>query len=209
MIFEKIDRENWSRKEYFQHYLSDVPCTYSITVKLDITKIKEAKQKLYPVMLYYLTTVVNRHEEFRTAFDEHGVLGVYSEMLPSYTIFHKDTETFSNIWTEYNPDLKTFCAAYEKDLFLYGKQKGLIGKPGIPLNSFPVSMLPWVTFEGFNLNLQKSYDYLLPIFTMGKYYLKNGRTVLPISIQVHHAVCDGFHVARFISELQEIIDSRI
>ena len=28
-------------------------------------------------------------------------------------------------------------------------------------------MIPWSTFDGFNLNLQKGYDYLIPIFTMG------------------------------------------
>ena len=33
MIFTPIDRENWSRKEYFDHYFKEVPCTYSITTK--------------------------------------------------------------------------------------------------------------------------------------------------------------------------------
>lgn len=206
MAFEKIDKEKWGRKEYFEHYFSDVPCTYSITVKLDITRIKEKKQKLYPTILYYLATVVNRHAEFRTAINEDGELGIYREMIPCYTVFHKDTETFSNLWTEYKPTLDDFCAAYEEDMLNYGKQPGITGKPDIPSNSFTVSMLPWVTFEGFNLNLQKGYNYLIPIFTIGKYYQENERIIIPIAIQVHHAVCDGFHVCRFISELQELIN---
>lgn len=205
MEFKKIDKENWGRKEYFEHYFSDVPCTYSITVKLDITRIKEKKQKLYPTMLYYLATVVNRHAEFRTVINEDGELGIYSEMIPCYTVFHKDTETFSNLWTEYKPNLDDFCAAYEEDMLKYGKQLGITGKPNIPSNSFTVSMLPWATFEGFNLNLQKGYKYLTPIFTIGKYYQENERIIIPLAIQVHHAVCDGFHVCRFISELQERI----
>lgn len=207
MTFKKIDKENWGRKEYFEHYFSDVPCTYSITVKLDITRIKEKKQKLYPTMLYYLATVINRHAEFRTAINEDGELGIYSEMIPCYTVFHKDTETFSNLWTEYKANLDDFCAAYEEDMLKYGKQSGITGKPNIPSNSFTVSMLPWATFEGFNLNLQKGYNYLIPIFTIGKYCQENERIVIPIAIQVHHAVCDGFHVCRFISELQELINN--
>ena len=47
-------------------------------------------------------------------------------------------------------------------------------------------MLPWATFEGFNLNLQKGYNYLMPIFTIGKYYQENERIIIPIAIQVHH-----------------------
>ena len=207
MLFEKIDTEHWCRKEYFEHYFSNVPCTYSMTAKIDITRIKERQQKLYPAMLYYLTTVVNRHIEFRTAINENGELGVYSEMLPCYTVFHKDTETFSNLWTEYKPNLEDFCVAYENDLLKYGEQHGMSGKPNIPSNSFTVSMLPWTTFEGFNLNLQKGYDYLIPIFTMGNYFQEKERIILPIAIQVHHAVCDGFHVCRFINELQELIDT--
>lgn len=207
MAFQKIDQENWGRKEYFEHFFSDVPCTYSITVKLDITRIKEKKQKLYPTMLYYLAAVINRHAEFRTAINEDGELGIYSEMIPCYTVFHKDTETFSNLWTEYKPTLDDFCAAYEEDMLKYGQQPGIIGKPNIPSNCFTVSMLPWTTFEGFHLNLQKGYHYLTPIFTIGKYHQENERIILPIAIQVHHAVNDGFHVCRLISELQDLINN--
>ena len=207
MAFKIIDRENWSRKEYFEHYFSNVPCTYSMTTKLDITKIIESKKKLYAAMLYYLTIIVNRHVEFRIAFNKDNELGVYDEMLPCYTIFHKDTETFSNLWTVYCKDYEEFYKMYENDLRQYGNQKGMFGKPDVPDNCFTVSMIPWVSFEGFNLNLQKGYDYLLPIFTMGKYYEENGRILLPLAIQVHHAVCDGFHLCRFINELQELINS--
>jgi chloramphenicol O-acetyltransferase type A len=206
MIFEKIDINSWKRKEYFEHYFTNVPCTYSMTVKVDITPIKKKQMKLYPAMLYYLTTIVNRRSEFRTAINDSGELGVYSEMLPCYTVFHKDTETFSNIWTEYSSDFNTFSVAYENDMRKYGNKQGMIGKPNAPENTFPVSMIPWSTFEGFNLNLQKGYDYLIPIFTMGKYYQEDGRTILPLAIQVHHAVCDGFHICRFANELQELIN---
>lgn len=206
MIFEKIDINSWKRKEYFEHYFTNVPCTYSMTVKVDITPIKNKLMKLYPAMLYYISTVVNHHPEFRTAINDSGELGVYSEMLPCYTVFHKDTETFSNIWTEYSSDFNTFSVAYENDMRKYGNKQGMIGKPNAPENTFPVSMIPWSTFEGFNLNLQKGYDYLIPIFTMGKYYQEDGRTILPLAIQVHHAVCDGFHICRFANELQELIN---
>lgn len=81
----------------------------------------------------------------------------------------------------------------------------MIGKPNIPENSFPVSMIPWTTFESFNLNLQKGYSYITPIFTMGKFYHECKKVFLPLAIQVHHAACDGFHVCRFANELQELI----
>ena len=58
MEYRVIDRSNWQRKEYFEHYLKVVPCTYSITTKLDITAIKKQRLKLYPTMLYCITKIV-------------------------------------------------------------------------------------------------------------------------------------------------------
>ena len=46
----------------------------------------------------------------------------------------------------------------------------------------------------------------LPIFTMGRYYEENGKTLLPLAVQVHHGVCDGFHLCRFVSGLQARLD---
>lgn len=206
MIFSKINKSDWNRKEYFDHYYSEVPCTYSMTTKLDITAIIKKNYRLYPTMLYYLGTIVNRHPEFRTGFNEDGELGIYSELIPSYTVFHKDTETFSELWTQYSENYEEFYAAYEDDMEKYGKNKGLVGKPNVPDNIFTVSAVPWTVFDGFNLNLQRGYNYLIPIFTMGRYYHEDGKFLLPLAIQVHHAVCDGFHVARFINELQSLIN---
>lgn len=207
MEFKLVDINTWKRKEYFNHYYAAIPCTYSMTVKLDVTRVKEAGKKLYPTLLHAISTVVNLHNEFRTAFNSQGELGIYDVMYPCYTVFHKETEMFSNIWTPYFESYDSFVSAYENDLARYGAVEKMEAKPESPENTFPVSMLPWESFESFNLNLQKGYDYLLPIFTIGKYSQENGRYVLPLTIQVHHAVCDGFHVCRFIAELREILQA--
>ena len=48
MEFRLIDLKRWKRKAYFTHYFESVPCTYSMTVKLDITTIKPVKQNCIP-----------------------------------------------------------------------------------------------------------------------------------------------------------------
>lgn len=206
MDYTIINQGTWERKEYFNHYLSSVPCTYSMTTKLDITNLREKELELYPTMLYLLTTVVNRHEQFRMALNSREELVLYATMEPCYTVFHKETETFSNIWTNYSEDYETFCSRYKKDIERYGNVKQFIGKPNIPENSFTVSMIPWTTFDGFNLNTP-NFKYLVPIFTIGKFVEYNGCFYLPLAVQVHHAVCDGFHVCRFINDIQSQINA--
>ena len=89
----------------------------------------------------------------------------------------------------------------------YANQRGLFVTANVLKNNFPVSMILWTLFKGSNLNFQKSYGFLQSIFTMGKYYKENDKILLPLAIQVHHAVCDGFHICRFVNELQELLNS--
>ena len=48
MNFTPIDLEQWPRREHFEHYLTRVPCTYSATFTLDITRLRAAKSSIPP-----------------------------------------------------------------------------------------------------------------------------------------------------------------
>lgn len=202
MGFRLIDLETWHRKEYYLHYMNQVVCTYSMTVDIDVTPLLE--MKLYPAMLWLLTDTVNRYEEFRTHQVEEGV-GIFDSMCPSYTIFNKESKKFSVIWTEFDSDYSAFLQRYESDCRRYGACESMFPKDYKPDHAFDVSMLPWQSFSSFNLNIYGEGKWLLPIFTMGKTYVKDGRTLMPLAIQVHHAVCDGYHVCKFVETLQEKI----
>lgn len=209
-MFNKIDIHTWNRKENYSHYFNIVPCTYSMTINLDITNfikiVKVNNYKFFPVILYALSQIVNIHKEFRMDLDETMNVGYYDYSNPCYTIFHNETETITNAWTEYTNDFKIFLQSYNNDMSIYQNDfqnsKTLIGT-----NYFNVSCIPWTSFTGFNLNLQKGYDYFPPIFTIGKYFSDGNKVMLPLAIQVHHAVCDGFHLSRFINELQDYLNT--
>ena len=131
MDYTVVDMSAWPRREHFEHYMSAVPCTYSMTTKLDISNLRRRQMKLYPTMLYLLTRTVNAHEPFRMALRE-GELVLYSSMEPCYTVFHPETETFSNIWTEFTDDYGEFLRRYNADLERYGSSTAFMAKPGVP-----------------------------------------------------------------------------
>ncbi|HDR7356649.1 TPA: type A chloramphenicol O-acetyltransferase, partial [Bacillus wiedmannii] len=186
-------------------------CTFSMTVNVDITRLlKELHQKgikFYPVFIYLISKLVNNHKEFRTCFNDEGVLGYWEEMTPSYTIFHKDDKSFSSIWTDYSSGCYIFYKNYEEDMRCYANVHGLFTKENIPPNTFPISSIPWASFTGFNLNINNDGDFLLPIITCGKYFNEENKVILPVSLQVHHSVCDGYHASRFLEDLQELSNS--
>ena len=75
----------------------------------------------------------------------------------------------------------------------------------LPPNVFDVSSLPWTSFTGFTLQIDGGTSHLLPIFTLGRYVEREGRTLLPIAVQIHHAAADGFHTARLLGDLEALM----
>ncbi|NRG48331.1 type A chloramphenicol O-acetyltransferase [Bacillus sp. CRN 9] len=208
MEFNVIDLNTWERKPYFEHFLNHTRCTFSMTANIDITKLLERTRvediKFYPTFIYMVMKVVNSHVEFRTCFDEEGRLGYWEQMNPSYTIFHNDDKTFSELWTDFNLDFNLFHKNYQEDMNQYGEVKELSPKKQAPQNLVPISCIPWTSFTGFNINIFNDGTYLLPIITGGKYFNQEDKVLLPISIQVHHSVCDGYHASQFFNELQQL-----
>ncbi|MDW2797671.1 CatA-like O-acetyltransferase [Clostridium boliviensis] len=136
-----------------------------------------------------------------------GNLGFWDEINPSYTIFNKEKEMFSSIWTMYSTSFIQFYENCISDTARYSNAVNLTPKPNEPLNTFNISCLPWVSFTGFNLNVFTDGCYLPPIFTIGKFIEQDKKVLMPLSVQVHHSVCDGYHVGRFVNALQDFADS--
>ena len=203
MAFRLIDMESWPRREFYEHFIKEVVCTYSAVVNIDITALRG--QKLYPAMIWLLTRTVNDMPEFRTSLTPEG-LGVYDDMHPMYTVFNRENKNFSGIWSWFSEDYGEFLKSYEADAAEYSKSTRYAPKDGTPPNSFNISMVPWLEFTGFNINVFDEGKFLLPVFTMGKFFERDGRRLLLLAIQVHHAVCDGYHMGQFVEKLQKYVD---
>jgi len=207
--YKKINLADWKRKEHFAVYRSQMKCGFSLTTKINIAKvlpfIKENGYKLYPVLIYLIARAVNKHDAFKMAMKE-GELIVWDYVDPIYTVLHSETETFSALTAIYDKDFTRFMANYNDvgerhadNLHFFPEQP--------PENHFNISAIPWINFDSFNLHIADFTDYFAPSFTIGKYKKQADETLMPIAIQVHHAVCDGIHVAQLISTLEEYCEN--
>ncbi|SFE58894.1 chloramphenicol O-acetyltransferase type A [Phytobacter palmae] len=207
--YTAVDLSRWARKEHFEAFQSFAQCTFSQTVQLDITallkQIKEAGWKFYPTMIFLIARIVNRHTEFRMAIKDNELV-IWDEIHPCYTIFHDETETFSSLWSQYDGNILHFLNHFSEDVERYRDNLSYLPKEESLENVFFVSANPWVSFTSFNINVANMQNFFAPMFTLGKYYKQGEKVLLPFAVEVHHAVCDGFHVARLINELQEMCD---
>ncbi|MGW5882909.1 type A chloramphenicol O-acetyltransferase [Streptomyces koyangensis] len=204
-----IDLDTWPRRQHFDHYRRRVPCTYAMTVEVDVTTfaaaLRRSPRKSYLAQVWALATVVNRHEEFRMCLTDSGDPAVWPVVHPAFTVFNPERETFACVWAPYDPDFGTFHDTAAPLLAEHSRATDFFPQGDPPPNTFDVSSLPWASFTGFTLNIRDGWDHLAPIFTLGRYTEREGRLLLPLSVQIHHAAADGFHTARLTNDLQTLL----
>ena len=157
-------------------------------------------------MMWVVCSAVNSRKEFRMGYDEQGNVGIWDYVSPYYAHFHKEDEQFVKLATAYHPDFYTFYQRFLMDQEKYKDYRGFDLKE-IPPNVFDVSCLPWIKYKSFDIHVFDEGKYLAPVVTWGKYETSDGKTLLPLSMNIHHAVADGWHLSRFFSDVQDIIDA--
>jgi len=65
--------------------------------------------------------------------------------------------------------------------------------------------LPWVSFTSFAHARKHDPGDSVPKVAFGKFTEEGGRVLLPISVEVHHALMDGLHVGRYLTRLEEAL----
>lgn len=208
MEFTKIDLNTWNRSEVFEHFLKQ-GTTYSMTNEIPIDAalkfVKAKNYKFYPLFIYSVLKVINSNSLYRMAFDENGDLGYFDKSVPFYSIFDNEKELFSNITTEDTYTFAEFHRDYLDDVQKYQGTGKLFPKQPIPQNVVNISMIPWASFSAFNLNIKNNDNYLLPIVTASKFEKRSDGIKLPVTFQIHHAVCDGYQTTQFFNKLENIL----
>lgn len=206
---EPIDLDTWARRETFEYYRDQVPCTYAITVEIDVTELVAALQrtgrKTYPAQIWAIATAVNRHREFRMALTDAGAPATWPVVHPAYTVFNAARETFAAVWTPYDTDFAAFHDRASAVLADASSATTMFPQGGLPPDVFDISSVPWTSFTGFSLQIDGGTRHLLPIFTIGCYLERDGRTLMPLAVQVHHASADGFHTARLVDGIRQLV----
>lgn len=205
-MFNIIDMKSWPRAETYYYFSQMAPTGYSITVKVDVTEVLRITRKraimFFPAYLWLVTKNLNKQQEFRCAVRD-GQIGYYDTLTPLYATWHEDTETFSLMWTEYDDDFGAFHDEYLYNQNTYGTKQGILGRPDVPPeNAYTVSAVPWVDFGHFAVHSYENKPYYFPSVEAGKYHNEGERIVMPLSLTCHHATTDGWHIARFLEDLQ-------
>lgn len=209
-VFQTIEMNTWPMAQAFYYYTQMAPTTYTINVMMEVTTLrstlKKKGYKFFPAYLYLVTRAIEKQQELRMAVKD-GVLGYWETLTPAYPQFHNDDKTTSLLWTEYDNCFQSFYHAYINDTQTYGDDHGILTTKGVPLpNAYIISCIPWFSFNSFSLHNHGIKDYYVPSFEAGGFVENNGKIQMPLSVTVHHATTDGYHLKVFFEELQKTMN---
>lgn len=207
MNFTKIDLDTWHRAVPYRHFTTKMRCVMSMTAEIDVTDflaaVREKGYKFYPAMMWAVTAAVNCREELRMGRDAEGNPGIWDQLWPYYAHFHPEDQGVVKLVTAFSWDCGEFCRRFQEDLERYA-DKRWFEVDDVPPNVFDLSCLPWTHYKNFDIHVFDDGTYLGPIIVWGKYE-KNaqGRINLPLTLNIHHAAADGYHLCRFFDDVKE------
>lgn len=208
--YQKVDMTHWERKEHYLYYTEKLNIELNMTANIDISGLKKFckgnSYRIYPMLISIFTKVVNEIENMRM-FTSEGDLYIWDNVVPNYTIFHDDDKTFSDCWSVYCADMQRQYQAIICDMDKHKNNKGIKAKDKQPANFFCISCVPWVNFTGYSGRVTNGRPQFFPIITIGKFIDNGINVIMPVSITIAHAVCDGYHIGLFFDKLQKEADS--
>lgn len=209
-VFEAIDMAAWPMAQSFYYYTQMAPTSYTVNVSMDVTKMRRILKlrgyKFFPAYLFLVTRAIGKQRELRVAVQD-GVVGTWDHLTPLYPQFHEDDQTTSLLWTAYDDCFQDFYNGYMDDTATHGASHGILSSKGTPpANGFVISCIPWFTFNSFSLHNHGIKDYYVPSLEAGGFVEANGSVTMPLSITVHHATTDGYHLKVFFEELQKTMN---
>ena len=208
--FRKIDLANWPRRDQYDYYTQKLNIAYNTTARVQVDHLLDFCHangyQFYPALAYVMTRAVNQLENFRMFRDGDGALGIWDRLVPYCTFFHPDDKTVSGCWPACDVDFAAFYQDVAGDLERCSNYQDIPDCPDVPLNLYHLLCMPWLDFSSRRTVRARKGPAFFPLIAVGRCTIENGKTTLPVNLQIAHAVCDGTHAEQFFRILQEELD---
>lgn len=206
--YQVIDEKTWKRAMHCMVFRNSIEPSFCVTFELDVTdflkKIKERGYSFTIAMVYAVCKCANEIEEFRYRFVDDQIV-LFDKIDTAFTYLNSETELFKVVNVPMKDTIQEYVeaatkAAREQEEYFTG-----------PLGNdvFQCSPMPWVTYTHISHTNSGKKDNATPLFDWGKYFERDGRIIMPVSVQAHHSFVDGLHIGKFTDRLQRFMNEAI
>lgn len=204
--YEVINEENWKRAVHCKVFRNSIEPAFCITFELDITRflkrIREQKYSFTMAMIFAVSKCANEIEEFRYRFVD-GQVVLFDRIDTAFTFLNAETGLFKVVNVPMKDTIAEYVASATKAA---AEQKAYFTGP-LGNDVFQFSPMPWVSYTHISHTISGKKGNATPLFDWGKYFERDGKILLPFSIQAHHSFVDGLHIGTLANSIQRYLDS--
>ncbi len=205
--FSVIDQQGWARKEQFDLFRRFGNPYFAITANVDITPYRThlpVTHRFTVGVVHALAKAANAVPSFRQRIRGDDVIE-FDVVHPSIIVLNDEDAfrfcsfPFKENYGEFAGDApeRMDAARAASTMFTLADQDDYLF----------MTCIPWVSFTGVMHAAPTHAPDSVPRIAWGKATEDNGRVFLPLNVQVHHALVDGIHVARFFAAAEEIFQN--
>lgn len=205
----ELNLNNWNRINHYNFFKSFDNPFYNICSNIDVTELyticKNNKPSFFFASLFLSIKSVNEIKEFRYRIEDDKVF-IYDKIHPFSTVLNDDN-TFNFCEFNYINNYSKFHISSEKFVEEIKTKKELDPKPRLDVIHYTV--IPWISLTSMSHARNYGNSDSIPKIVFGKYFEENGKMMMPISVEVHHSLVDGYHVGQFLQKFREnIVNSK-
>lgn len=209
MTMRILELDTWERKEHFQFFSQFEEPFFGVCTELDCTiAYQKSKQTGTSFFLYYLhksLVAVNQTEPFRYRIDANNNVIVHETIAASATI-NRENGTFGFSYMPYYEEYEAFESVAKLEIERIRNSTSIF-PPQSTDDVIHCSSIPWIKFTSLSHARKFSFNDSCPKISFGKMTEFEGRRSMPVSIHVHHALMDGWHVGQFLEKFQNLLDA--
>ncbi|MCH3885516.1 chloramphenicol acetyltransferase [Tenacibaculum aquimarinum] len=203
-----LDIESWNRKQHFEHFRTLADPTFSLVVNVDVTNAfsysKSSDYSFFIIYLHACMKAINAVENFKYRI-EGDKIAIYNTINASATIARKDN-TFGFSYIKFSENINEFYASFLDEKERIENSTALFPNE-YSLGCIHCSALPWVNFTAHKEPFSGNKDNSVPQLAFGKIIEEENKILMPIAVNVNHALVDGYHIGLFFNKFQEELDN--
>jgi len=200
-----LDLPNWSRRELFEFFIDYSNPYFNVCSRVDVTNLvafvrRRSDLRISSALHYFALRIANEIEPFRYRLKNKEVF-VYDAVHGGTTVLLPN-ESFTYAYFDYQRNFQNFANEMQKAVDEVRTGSSVL-KPTTRDDVIYHTTLPWMSFTSFAHARNKGRGESIPRIVFGKFAEENSRLMLPISVEVHHALMDGIHVGRFLTQFEQ------
>lgn len=148
----------------------------------------------------------NEIDEFHYRIDENGDIVWYDIINGIFMVMPKNKESYIHLLLDCIVDQVSFCKE-SMDKIHCANHEGIWFDLAGKLNCLLISPIPFLSFTSFTQSIKSNWKGYLPLKTVDKLVIREGKEYITIYISANHTFADGFHLGEFHTRVQELLMS--